>query len=127
MTPSTEAINLGLQRLDKARESYLAGEAKSTEAILDAARAILAAGVQNQNTSLIVSSADHEKPSDFLQRVMWAEVRDTNTGTQTHELVDIRLFEPADTFADSLFCRHYWSSPSGLDCFKNCAMLAPPA
>jgi uncharacterized protein YgbK (DUF1537 family) len=75
MTSSTEAITQALQRLDKAKESYLVGEAKSTEAVLDAAQAILVAGGRGQGKSSAVSSTDNEKPSDFLQRVMWAEVR----------------------------------------------------
>jgi hypothetical protein len=76
MASSTEAINLGLQRLDKAKASYLAGDAKSTEAVLDAAQAILVAGGREYGRSSVGSDIDHEKPSDFLQRVMWAEVRD---------------------------------------------------
>lgn len=76
MASSSEAITSSLQLLDKAKQSYIAGEADSTAAVLDAARAILAAGEQDQKPSSIVSSATDEKPSDFLQRVMWAEVRD---------------------------------------------------
>ena len=76
MASPTEAITAGLHRLEKAKESFFAGDANSTEAVLDAARAILAAGEQDQNGSTVVLNTSHEKPSDFLQRVMWAEVRD---------------------------------------------------
>lgn len=76
MASSSEAITSSLQLLDKAKQSYLADEAGSTTAVLDAARAILAAGGQAQNESTIVSTSSDEKPSDFLQRVMWAEVCD---------------------------------------------------
>ena len=75
MASSTEAITSSLQLLDEAKQSYLAGGANSTEAVLDAARAILVAGGQDPKASSVPSNTDHEKPSDFLQRVMWAEVR----------------------------------------------------
>lgn len=74
MSLNTEALALGLQRLEEAKKPYLAGEADSTNAILDAARAILAAGEHDQVKS---SGSNNEKPSDFLQRVMWAEVSST--------------------------------------------------
>jgi hypothetical protein len=74
MASLTEAIDTGLQRLEEAKKLYLAGEANATEAILDAAQAILAAGRPDQSKPSAVLNSDHEKPSDFLQRVMWAEV-----------------------------------------------------
>jgi hypothetical protein len=74
MASPTEAINIGLQRLEEAKKLYAAGEANATEAILDAAKAILAAGRPDQSKASAVLNSDHEKPSDFLQRVMWAEV-----------------------------------------------------
>jgi hypothetical protein len=74
MVPPTEAINIGLQRLEEAKKLYVAGEANGTEAILDAAQAILAAGRSDQSKPSTISNLGHEKPSDFLQRVMWAEV-----------------------------------------------------
>jgi hypothetical protein len=74
MVSLTEAIDAGLQRLEEAKKLYLAGEANATDAILDAAQAILAAGRPDQSKPSAVLNSDHEKPSDFLQRVMWAEV-----------------------------------------------------
>lgn len=46
--------------------------------ICRSARAIIAAGGEDQERSKVVPRNDHEKPSDFLQRVMWAEVRDVD-------------------------------------------------
>ena len=43
--------------------------------MMNAAHAVLVAGGRNVDNSSVVSSSGHEKPSDFLQRVMWAEVR----------------------------------------------------
>lgn len=74
MSSIKEAFPLALQQFEKARGKYLAGEADSTEAVLDAARAILAAGGWNGETQPVSLASEHEKPSDFLQRVMWAEV-----------------------------------------------------
>jgi hypothetical protein len=74
MASLTEAIDAGLQRFEEAKKLYLAGEANATEAILDAAQAILAAGRPDQSKPSAVLPSDHEKSSDFLQRVMWAEV-----------------------------------------------------
>lgn len=74
MVSSTNPVAVGLQRFEEARKSYFAGEANSTEAVLDAARGILAAGEQECPRQSSLGSG-HEKPSDFLQRVMWAEVR----------------------------------------------------
>ena len=73
MSSTTETVVLGLQRLEDAKKSFLAGEANSTEAVLDAARAILLAGGREQDKSL-ASGSKKEKASDFMQRVMWAEV-----------------------------------------------------
>lgn len=75
MASPTDAITASLQHLEKAKELYLAGGAKSADAVLDAAHAVLVAGGRNVDNSSVVSSSGHEKPSDFLQRVMWAEVR----------------------------------------------------
>jgi len=74
MLSTTESVALGLQRLEEAKKPFLAGEANSTEAVLDAARAILLAGGREQDTALVLSSSKKEKASDFVQRVMWAEV-----------------------------------------------------
>jgi hypothetical protein len=74
MASLTETIDTGLQRFEEAKKLYLAGEANATDAILDAAQAILAAGRPDQSKPSAVLNSDHEKPSDFLQRVMWAEV-----------------------------------------------------
>lgn len=73
MSTPTDSIELGLQRLEEVKKSYVAGDAQSTKAILDAAQAILAAGGRHKE-SQVLPSTDGEKPSDFLQRVMWAEV-----------------------------------------------------
>jgi hypothetical protein len=73
MSSATEAVALGLQRLEEAKKPFLAGEANSTEAVLDAARAILLAGGRGQDRAL-ASGSKKEKASDFMQRVMWAEV-----------------------------------------------------
>jgi hypothetical protein len=67
MSSTTEAVALGLQRLEDARKP------NSTEAVLDAARAILLAGGREQDKAL-ASGSKKEKASDFMQRVMWAEV-----------------------------------------------------
>jgi hypothetical protein len=74
---STEAITSGLQRFEEATRSYRANEPNSTQAILDAARAILSAGGQERDKLPAPSVSRDEKPSDFLQRVMWVEVSDT--------------------------------------------------
>jgi hypothetical protein len=74
MAKTTEAVALGLQRLEEAKKPFLAGEANSTEAVLDAARAILLAGGREQDKALASSNSKKEKASDFMQRVMWAEV-----------------------------------------------------
>jgi len=74
MASPTEAINASLQRLEKTKKSFLAGEANSLDAVLDAAHAVLVAGGRNVDNSSVVLDSGHEKPSDFLQRVMWAEV-----------------------------------------------------
>jgi hypothetical protein len=80
---STEAITSGLQRFEEATRSYRANEPNSTQAILDAARAILSAGGQERDKLPAPSVSRDEKPSDFLQRVMWAEVSD-NTNRWHH-------------------------------------------
>jgi hypothetical protein len=74
MSSTTEAVTLSLQRLEEAKTPFLAGEANSTEAVLDAARAILLAGGREQDKALALSSSKKKKASDFMQRVMWAEV-----------------------------------------------------
>ena len=74
MASTNEAVALGLQRLEEAKKPFLAGEANSTEAVLDAARAILLAGGREQDKALTISNSKMEKASDFMQRVMWAEV-----------------------------------------------------
>ena len=74
MSPPNEAIVLALQRLDEAKKQYLAGEAVSSDAVLDAAQAIIAAAGRDQDELPASSGDKNEKPSDFLQRVMWAEV-----------------------------------------------------
>jgi hypothetical protein len=81
MSSTTEAVALGLQRLEEAKKPFLAGEANSTEAVLDAARAILLAGGREQDRALASSSSKKEKASDFMQRVMWAEVSMLITGS----------------------------------------------
>lgn len=107
MSSSSEAITSSLQLLDKAKQSYLAGEADSTAAVLDAARAILAAGGQDQKASSTVSSTSHEKPSDFLQRVMWAEVCDETVISVSFGDLTIEVnFSPLLTRSCSLFYRH---------------------
>lgn len=78
MVAPTDDIILGLERLEQAKQHYLAGEPNSTEAVLDAARYILAAGGE-QNKQVASRGDQNEKPSDFLQRVMWAEVSSTVT------------------------------------------------
>ena len=75
MASTTEAVALALQRLEEAKKPFLAGEANSTDAVLDAARAILLAGGREQDRALVSPSSKKEKASDFMQRVMWAEVR----------------------------------------------------
>jgi superfamily I DNA/RNA helicase len=80
---STKAMILALQHFEEAKISYLANETDSTQAILDAARAILSAGGQDQDKQPASSVSRDEKPSDFLQRVMWAEVSD-NTNRRRH-------------------------------------------
>jgi hypothetical protein len=77
MASTNEAVALGLQRLEEAKKPFLAGEANSTEAVLDAARAILLAGGREQDRALASSGRKKEKASDFMQRVMWAEVLTT--------------------------------------------------
>lgn len=77
MAPSTEQITSSLQRLEEAKKSYLAGESNATETVLDAAQAIVAAGRPDQIKSAAVRDNKHEKTSDFLQRVMWAEVSES--------------------------------------------------
>lgn len=74
VSSTAEAVALGLQRLEAVKKPFLAGEANSTEAVLDAARAILLAGGRDQDRALAFSSNKEEKASDFVQRVMWAEV-----------------------------------------------------
>jgi hypothetical protein len=119
MASSTEAITSSLQLLDEAKLSYLAGEAKSTEAVIDAARAILAAGGQDPKASSLSSNTDHEKPSDFLQRVMWAEVRVIASKSMTYKVVFsagerifVLILQVEVTFSKSLrasyspSCRH---------------------
>jgi hypothetical protein len=54
--------------------------------MLDAAQAILAAGRSDQTKPSTVSNIDHEKPSDFLQRVMWAEVSDIPIYVHIHNI-----------------------------------------
>lgn len=108
MASSTEAITSSLQLLDKAKQSYLAGEADSTAAILDAARAILAAGGQDQEGPSIVSSISHEKPSDFLQRVMWAEVcNETVISVSFGDPRTMVVFLNQLITQCSPFCRHF--------------------
>lgn len=74
MSPTSEALASALQRLEEAKKAYHAGEADSTDAVLDAAQAIVAAGGRAQHTPSGQVGGKDEKPSDFLQRVMWAEV-----------------------------------------------------
>lgn len=69
-----DPITVSLQRLEEAKELYLSGAADSTEAVLDSAQAILTAGGRDHVKPTASSSIHHEKPSDFIQRVMWAEV-----------------------------------------------------
>ena len=122
MASSTEAITQDLQRLDEAKQSYLAGEAKSTEAVLDAAQAILAAGGRGQGKSSAVSGTDNEKPSDFLQRVMWAEVSDIvseDSSSRVHGWLDGSSFESRGTCISFVFLMEFdlshllttWYSP----------------
>lgn len=74
MVFTIEAIALCLQRLEETKKPFFAGEANSIEAVLDAARSILLAGGREQDRALALSSSKKEKASDFVQRVMWAEV-----------------------------------------------------
>lgn len=57
--PSPQLVAL-LQRIDRAKDACLADEHGALKALQDAARAIL--------------TEESEKPSDFIQRVQWAEV-----------------------------------------------------
>lgn len=70
MSPPSETIASALQRLELAKKAFEAGEKGSTDAVVDAARAIVAAGEK----PIAPTGSRDEKPSDFLQRVMWAEV-----------------------------------------------------
>jgi hypothetical protein len=97
MSPTTEAVTLGLQRLEEAKKPFLAGEANSTEAVLDAARAILLAGGREQDKALALSSSKKEKASDFMQRVMWAEVSVADGRSLITKLL---------TAIESPFCHH---------------------
>lgn len=112
-------ISFGLQRLEEAKRSYLAGEADSTEAILDAARAILIAGGGDLQKQPVALNGRDEKPSDFLQRVMWAEV------SWNHILGFLYYTEPTLTSSHSPSCRQFLWSLYKLDCSSNSATLAP--
>ena len=56
--PSKELTSI-IERIDAAKADCLSDKAGGLKALQDAARELLAEG---------------EKPSDFIQRVMWAEV-----------------------------------------------------
>lgn len=74
MPSRLDPISLGLQRLEEAKHSYLAGDARSADAVLNAAQAILEAGGRSYPKRSVAAGDNKEKPSDFLQRVMWAQV-----------------------------------------------------
>ena len=97
MASTNEAVALGLQSLEEAKKPFLAGEANSTESVLDAARAILLAGGREQDRALASSGRKKEKASDFMQRVMWAEVLKTLSLIILRKLLII---------IDSLSCHH---------------------
>jgi len=67
MSPPSEAIASALQRLEEAKKAYQAGEADSTDAVLDAAQAIVAAGERAQDKPSTPAVSKDEKPSDFLR------------------------------------------------------------
>lgn len=90
MSSTTQAVALGLQRLEEAKKPFLAGDANSTEAVLDAARAILLAGGREQDRALASLGNRKEKASDFMQRVMWAEVSNFD-GRQTTATFPVTL------------------------------------
>lgn len=70
---SEDNLARALQRLEPAKQAYLNGESGAVDAVADAARAILDAS--GPAAAAPSHGTPKEKPSDFLQRVFWAEVR----------------------------------------------------
>jgi hypothetical protein len=75
------ALSQALKRLDEAKAN-LNGTKDSLEAVVDAARAVVTEGAGFSKHKSAPTS--REKPSDFLQRVMWAEVRILPMGHAPH-------------------------------------------
>lgn len=138
MASSTEAITSSLQLLDEAKQSYLAGGANSTEAVLDAARAILVAGGEDPKASSVPSNTDHEKPSDFLQRACGLRYVSSHLRARPQGfLFRWRTIFPFNghvevtlptllTISCSPFCHHFWSLLYKQNYFRSCVTLAPP-